>query len=143
MQGVPGHASSFLDCFLIAHACRSQGLRPRCRKQCLCDVRTFVVAQRCVSGSRNPWSRLRLRFVGSVSGVQLHRQVYGLVVRSRVAEAESPWSVMSRTHTCVVQKHKVRCHGSGLWCLSVVSHDAHMCVAKACAGTWAHVISHA
>ena len=47
---------------------RSKGLRPRCHKRCFCDVRAFVVAQRCLSGSRNPWSR-RLRFVNSVSGV--------------------------------------------------------------------------
>ena len=142
MQGVPGHASSFLDCFLIAHACRSQGLRPRCRKQCLCDVRTFVVAQRCVSGSRNPWSRLRLRFVGSVSGVQLHRQVYGLVVRSRVAEAESPWSVMSHTHMCVSEARKVRDHGSGLKCWAVAPRDAHMCVANACAAIYPYTYIH-
>ena len=35
-------------------SCRSKGLRSRCRKRCFCDVRTVVVAQRCVSGSRNP-----------------------------------------------------------------------------------------
>ena len=56
---------------------RSKGLRPRRRRRCFCDVRTFVVAQRCVSGSmprthmcvsaRSPGSRFR--FVAFVSGV--------------------------------------------------------------------------
>ena len=135
--------------------CGSKGLRPRCRKRCFCDVRTIAVAQRCVSGSGNPWSRLRF-----VSGVYLHRHVCGVVViacgRSRepvvsdVAHTHTHWArVISHTctwptqrsrdhclhaHMCVLQKHGTRGHAS--WCLTahadlVVMFDcvtSHRCV---------------
>ena len=62
--------------------CRCTGLlRPRCRKRCLCDVRTCVVAQRCVSGSRNPWSRLR-----AGCGLRVTRHVCGRSIKSLVSD---------------------------------------------------------
>ena len=96
-QGIRGHASSCLDsgsacaCAQPPVCCRRKGLRPRCRKWFCCDVRTFDVAQRCVSGSRNPWSRIR--FVGSV-GCLSHRDVYGVVVIARGRSREPVVSMM-------------------------------------------------